>query len=146
MDYVLGKDCKVYYGAADTALASLTELTVVRSVSLSGETGEADVTTRAAAGWRLLAPTLRSLSADIEVLFKPGDAGYEYLRGAWVAGTAIALAILTGAKDAATSEGPRGNWGIFNFSRTEELEEGVVVSFTAKLTEYAEWVDAGSGS
>lgn len=145
MDWVLGKDCKVYYGAAGGELSALTEMTQVRKASLSGEAGEADVTTRGGNGWKATAGTLKSLSAEMELVFKPGDAGYEALRDAWLTGAPLALAVLTGAQDAAGSEGPHGDWAISNFGRTEELEEGVVVSVTAKLAKFTAWVEvAGS--
>ena len=44
--YVLGMDAKLYEGAADAALAALTEVDNVKDVTVSLETGEADVTTR----------------------------------------------------------------------------------------------------
>ncbi len=146
MDYVLGMNCKVYYGAAGTGLNSLTEMTQVRKASLSGETGEANVTTRGNSGWEATAATLRKLSAEIEILFKPGDAGYEILRDAWLAGTQVAMAVLTGGKAVAGSEGPRGDWSITNFARAEELEEGVVVTVTAKMYDFEEWVEVAAGS
>ena len=146
MDFVLGKDCKVYCGAAGTQLSGLAELSTVRKAGLSAEAGEADVTTRANSGWRATAATLRSLSAELEVVFKPGDAGYETLRDAYLGGTSVCLAVLTGARDAAGSEGPHGDWAVTGFSRTEELEEGVVVTVTAKLTSFTAWVEVGAGS
>ena len=147
-DYVLGKDCKVYYSAtAQTALASLTELTTIRKAGFSGEAGTADVTTRANSGWRATASTLRDLSTELEIVFKPGDVGYEVLRDAWLAGSLVCLAILTGAYDAAGTEGPHGDFAVTAFNRTEELEEGVVVAVSVKLNAYMAWVDvSGSGS
>ena len=148
MDYVLGKDGKVYYSAtAQTVLGSLTELTTIRKAGFSGEAGSADVTTRANTGWRATAATLRDLSAELEIVFKPGDAGYEVLRDAWLAGSLVCLAILTGAYDAAGTEGPHGDFAVTAFNRAEELEEGMLVTFSLKLNKYIAWVDvSGSGS
>jgi len=146
-DFVLGMDCKVYYGAAGTALASLTELTQVRKAGFSGETGEADVTTRGNGGWKASASTLRSLSGEMEIVFKPGDAGYEALRDAWKGNTLVSLAVLTGGSTVAGSEGPHGDFAVTGFNRSEELEEGVVVSVTVKLNKFTAWIEvAGSGS
>ena len=142
MDYVLGKDCKVYYGEAGGGVG--TELSTVRKAGVSGETGEADVTTRGNSGWRATAATLRSLSVEIEVVFKPGDAGYEALRDAWLNNTLVSLAILTGGSAVVGSEGPHGDFSITNFSRQEELEDGVVVSFTAKLVTFTAWIEVAA--
>ena len=147
MDFVLGKDCKVYYGAAATTTSTATtELTQTRKAGLSCEAGEADVTTRGNSGWKAIAATLRSLSAEIELIFKPGDAGYAALREAYLTNGQLCLAILTGALNAAESEGPVGNFAVTAFNRTEELEEGVVYTATLKLTKLIEWVEATAGS
>ena len=59
---------------------------------------------------------------------------------AFLTATPLRLAPLTGARDAAGSEGPLGDFSITNFSRSEPLEEGVTVSVTAKLAVYDSWV------
>ncbi len=146
MDFVLGMNCKVYYGTADAELAAMTELSIVKDATLSCEVGEADVTTRANTGWRATAATLRSLTAELTLVYKPGDAGYKALRDAWLAGTVVELAVLTGGRDAADTEGPKGNFSVTNFSRSESLEEGVTITATLKLAKFDEWVEVGSGS
>ena len=145
MDFVLGKDCKVYHGAADAALSTMTELSIIKEASLDCEVGEADVTTRANGGWRATAATLRDLSGELTLVYKGGDAGYEALRDAWLGGSVLELALLTGDKSATGSEGPKGNFSVTKFSRGEPLEEGVTISATVKLTKFAEWVEV-SGS
>jgi len=144
VDFVLGKDCKVYHGAADGALNTLTELNNVKEASIDCETGEADVSTRSGGGWKATAATLRDLSAEIELVYKPGDTGYKALRDAWLNGSKICMALLTGAKEVAGSEGPHGNFSITKFSRGEPLEEGVSVKATLKLTKFIAWVDVQS--
>lgn len=144
VEFVLGKDCKVYYGAADAALNTLTELNGVKEASLECETGEADVSTRSGGGWKATAATLRDLSAEIELVYKPGDVGYKALRDAWLNGTKVCLALLTGTKDTTGAEGPHGNFSITKFSRGEPLEEGVSVKVTVKLTKFIAWVDVQS--
>ena len=143
--YKLGMDAKIYHttAAADTTAAAaltpatMTELANVKDVSLSHETGEADITTRANSGWRATAATLRECSAEFEMVWKPGDAGFEAIKNAWLAGGEIALAIITG--DQTDDEGPIGNFSITNFSRNEALEEAITVSVTAKLSLWGSW-------
>lgn len=143
-DFLLGMNAKIYQGqASDTpaslAPSALTEMGNVKDVTLSLEAGEADVTTRANSGWRATAPTLRECSCEFEMVWKPGDAGFEAIKTAFLNAGTVALAVLTGAHDQAGAEGPIGNWSITNFSRSEALEEAVTVSVTAKLAAFGQW-------
>jgi hypothetical protein len=113
----------------------------VKDVTLNLEAGEADVTTRANQGWRATAPTLRECTAEFEMLWKPGDTGFDAIKTAFLTSATIALAVLTGEKATSGTEGPRGDFSITNFSRNEPLEEGVTVSVTAKLAKFEEWVE-----
>ena len=139
--FLLGMNAKIYQGAAGGALATLTEMGNVKDVTLNLEAGEADVTTRSNQGWRATAPTLRECTAEFEMLWKPGDTGFDAVKQAFLTAGTLRLAVLTGARDAAGSEGPMGDFSITNFSRSEPLEEGVTVSVTAKLAVFDEWVE-----
>ena len=146
-DFLLGMNAKIYQGAAaaDPATlspATLTEMGNVKDVTLSLEAGEADITTRANSGWRATAPTLRECSCEFEMVWKPGDAGFEAIKTAFLSAGTVALAVLTGAHDETGAEGPVGNWSITNFSRNEALEEAVTVSVTAKLAAFGQWYEA----
>jgi len=140
-EFILGMNAKIYQGPTGSDLASLTEMSNVKDVTLNLEAGEADVTTRANQGWRATAPTLRECTAEFEMLWKPGDAGFDAIKTAFLTSATIALAVLTGDKAASGTEGPRGDFSITNFSRNEPLEEGVTVSVTAKLAKFEEWVE-----
>ncbi len=139
--FVLGMNAKIYQGAAGADLATVTEMSNVKDVTLTLEAGEADVTTRGNQGWRATAPTLRECTVEFEMLYKPGEAGFEAIKTAFLSNGSICLAVLTGAKDASGTEGPLGDFSITNFSRNEPLEEGVTVSVTAKLTNFDQWVE-----
>ncbi|MDH4201411.1 MAG: phage tail tube protein [Phycisphaerae bacterium] len=146
-DFLLGMNAKIYQGAtaADPSTldpATLTEMGNVKDVTLSLEAGEADVTTRANSGWRATAPTLRECSCEFDMIWKPGDAGFEAIKAAFLSAGTVALAVLTGAHNESGAEGPVGNWSITNFSRSEALEEAVTVSVTAKLAAFGQWFEA----
>ena len=64
--YTLGLEAKLFFGAAGATAA--TEMKNVKDVTLNMETGEADVTTRAAEGWRLTAATLKEASVEFEMV------------------------------------------------------------------------------
>ena len=143
--YKLGMDAKIYYGtaaASASAAAALTPATLtvmnnVRDVTLSHETGEADITTRGNSGWRATAATLRECTVEFEMVWNSSDTGFAAIQAAWLAGNSIALAIITGA--ASQDEGPIGNFSITNFSRNEALEEAITVSVTCKLSLWGSW-------
>src|SRR5690554_3524738 len=139
--FLLGMNAKIYQGPAGSAQGSLTEMDNVKDVTLTLEAGEADVTTRGNQGWRATAPTLRECTAEFEMLWKPGDAGFDAIKTAFLSSGTIRLAVLTGASNASGTEGPLGDFAITNFSRNEPLEEGVTVSVTAKLAVFEEWIE-----
>ncbi len=131
--FILGKDAKLYHGAAGGSAAA--EMANVRDVTLTLEAGEADVTTRANSGWRATAPTLRECTCEFEMVWDPDDAGFTAIRNAFLASGLIALKIL----DKAGGQGPDGDFAITSFSRNEPLEEAITVSVTAKLSLFRSW-------
>jgi TP901-1 family phage major tail protein len=112
----------------------------VRDVTLTLEAGEADITTRANSGWRATAPTLRECTAEFEMVWKPGDAGFDAVKNAFLTSATLELAILDQDKATTGAQGPKGSFSITSFSRNEALEEAITVSVTAKLAEFDEWV------
>jgi hypothetical protein len=128
MSIKLGMEAKLYYGAAGATATS--ELTNVKDVTLNLESGEADVTTRANAGWRATVGTLKTGSVEFEMIWDSDDLGFTAIKDAYFANTPIALAIL----DEAGGEGLDADFSITSFSRKEALEEAITVSVTAKPT------------
>ncbi len=125
----LGFEGKLYYGAAGSLATN--EMTNVRDITVSVENGEADVTTRASNGWKATAATLKSGSIEWEMIWEPGDAGFDAIKNAYFNNTAIALAALDGAD----GEGLDADFSITKFSRSEPLEDAMKVSVTAKPTQ-----------
>jgi TP901-1 family phage major tail protein len=138
--FVLGMNAKIYQGTAGDALATLTEMGNVRDVTLNLEAGEADITTRANSGWRATAPTLRECTAEFEMVWNPGDAGFDAVKNAFLTSSTLELAILDQDKATTGAQGPKGSFSITSFSRNEALEEAITVSVTAKLAEFDQWV------
>ena len=143
--FVLGMNAKIYQGVAGAEIGDLDEMDNVKDVTLNLDAGMADVTTRANAGWRANATTLKECSVDWEMLWKPGDPGFEAIKDAFLGSSQIRLAVLTGAWDAEDVAGPIGDFSISKFTRSEPLEDGITVSVTAKLACFDEWYEsAGS--
>jgi TP901-1 family phage major tail protein len=139
--FLLGKDAKVYFGEAGAELATLAEMANVKDVTLTLEAAEADVTTRANGGWRATAPGLKTLTCDFEMVWQPGDEGFEAVKTAFLSGGLVELAPLDEAKDVAGAQGPKGSFSITKFDRSEPLEEAITVSVTAKLAVFDEWIE-----
>jgi len=134
-NFVLGMNAKMYYGTAGGPANN--EMTNVRNVTLNLEAGEADVTTRANSGWRATAPTLRECSVEFEMVWDPADAAFTAIKSAYLNNNLIALKVL----DKAGGQGPDGDFAITSFSRSEELEEAITVSVTAKLAVFRSWIE-----
>lgn len=127
----LGMDAKLFYKTGGQAGGGAwTEMTNVRDVTTNLEKGEADVTTRANAGWRATAPTLKEGTIEWEMVWDTADAGFTAVKDSYLNNTAIGLQILDGAG----GQGLQGDFAITNFSRSEPLEEAITVSVTAKVT------------
>ena len=132
----LGLDCKIYYntdGNEDPIVpGNWTELDNVRDVTLSQEHGEADVTTRANAGWKATAVALKDATVEFEMVWDTDDAGFAALQAAFAAKATIGILVLDGAVAVAGSQGLVADMNVISFSRSEPLTEAVTVSVTLK--------------
>ena len=109
---------------------SWNELANVRDVTLSLETGEADVTTRANSGWRATVATLKEASVEFEMVWDSTDTGFTAIKNAYINNGVIGMQVLDGP----SGEGLQADFMITAFSRSESLEEAITVSVTAKVT------------
>lgn len=146
-DYLLGMNAKLYRGAVTTAdaafvgYAALSELTNVRDVTLNLTGAEADITSRANSGWKAIASALREMSVDFDMIWKPGDAGFNAIRDTFLDSTkVIELAVLDQIKTTSGAQGPQGYFVITAFNRGEPIADAITVSVTAKLAKYNSWI------
>ena len=127
----LGMDAMLNFKSGGVGGAgSWVELANVKDVTLSLETGEADITTRANAGWRATIGTLKEASVEFEMVWDTADAGFTAIKDAFFNNTEIGLQVLDGP----LGSGLEADFSITNFSRSEQLEEALTVSITAKVT------------
>ncbi|QOJ16286.1 MAG: hypothetical protein HRU76_01155 [Phycisphaeraceae bacterium] len=127
----LGMEAALKYKAGGQAGGgSWTALGNTRDVTLNLEAGEADVTTRANAGWRATVATLKEASVEFEMVWDTADAGFTAIKNAFFNNTVIGLQVLDGT----SGQGLQADFSITNFSRSEALEEAITVSVTAKVT------------
>jgi hypothetical protein len=133
----LGMEAKLYRNTGTYEIPMWVELTNVKDLTLNLEKGEADVTTRANAGWKATAATLKEGSIEFEMVWDTADAGFTAIKDAWFNNATIEMAVLDGPIAQAGSQGLRASFAVINFSRKEPLEEAITVSVTIKPT-YAE--------
>jgi hypothetical protein len=127
----LGMDARLNFKAGGQGGADAwAELTNVKDVTLSLETGEADVTTRANSGWRATVATLKEATVEFEMVWDTADAGFTAIKNAFLTNAAIGFQVLDGD----SGSGLQADFMITNFSRNEALEEAITVSVTAKVT------------
>lgn len=139
MAIVLGLNAKLFRGTAGTQGAM--EMTNVKDVTLSLETGDADVTTRATQGWRASVATLKEGSLEFEMNYDTADADFTAIQTAFLANTPLAFFVSDGA-----GNGLDADWSITAFNIEQPLEEAMSVSVTAKPTASTRapaWVTGG---
>lgn len=140
MAVVLGLNAKLLRGAAGEQGAD--EVKNVKDLTLSLESGEADVTTRATEGWRASVATLKEASLEFGILYDTEDDDYNAFADAYFNNTPLALFVTDGA-----GTGLDADWTISSFSIEQPLEEALSVSVTAKptaSTRAPKWVQAGA--
>lgn len=124
--------------------ASWTELTNIRDCTLSVEKGEADVTTRGNNGWRARRGTLKDGTIEFEMVVDPGDTSYQAIRDAFMSGDEIGIAAMSGDIEETGEEGLVANCEVFNFSRSEPLEDAMTVSVTLRPSSNVQWYEVGA--
>ena len=129
MAIVLGLDAKLFRGTAGTQ--GTIEVTNVKDVSLSLESGEADVTTRKARGWKLSVATLKEASLEITILYDTEDEDFLAFKEAYFSNTPISLFVTDGDT---TAHGLDADFSVTGFTVDQPLEEAVTVKVTAKPT------------
>jgi hypothetical protein len=125
----LGLDAKLFRGTAGTQ--GNIEVTNVKDVSLSLESGEADVTTRKAKGWKLSVATLKEASLEITILYDTEDEDFIAFKEAYFSNTPISLFVTDGDT---TAHGLDADFSVTGFTVDQPLEEAVTVKVTAKPT------------
>jgi len=121
----LGLDGKLYYKVTG---GSYVELTNVKDLTLNMEKALADVTTRAANGWKQYRGALKDASLEWEMVWDTADTGFIAIKDAYLNNTQLWLKAL----DSSGGHGFEMLCEITGFSKKEPLEEAQTVSVTAK--------------
>ena len=131
MSVRLGLQCKAYLKRGSPA--AWHEVGNFRNVTLNLEKGEADITTRAANGWKLTVGTLKEGSVETEMVWDTDDLNFQAIKDAYFSDLSVEMAFLDGA-NAAGSQGLYARFSVTNLSRDENLEEAVIAKVTLKPT------------
>ena len=142
MSIRLGLDAKTYRNTGTYDVPIWTEVPNVKDVTMNLESGEADVSTRANAGWRATVATMKEGTIEFEMLWDTEDAGFTAIKNAYFNNTPIEMAVMDGPIAVPGAQGLRASFSVMSFSRKEALEEALTVSVTLKITHSAhapEW-------
>ena len=137
---ILGLNCVLYRGEAGQTAS--TEMKNIKDVELNSTTGEADITTREANGWRTYAATLKEASLTFQMNYESDDVDLKAIQTAFMNNSAIAF--LVGDDK---GNGLDADFVITEFNIPQPLEEAVTVSVTAKptlSTRAPSWKTAGA--
>jgi hypothetical protein len=92
------------------------------------------VTTRGNNGWRATVATLKDGSIEFDMVWDTADTDFAAIRDAFLNRTAIEFAVMDGNITVAGSQGLRATCMVTKFSRSEPLEQAIMVSVTIKPT------------
>lgn len=130
----LGMNAKLYLKAGGLGSATAwIEMGNVKDVTLDVQTGDADVTTRANAGWKASVPTTKEAKIDFTMIWDTADPGFIAVQEAFFQNKAIGIAALDGEKDVAGHQGLVADMGVSTFSRKEGLEDALTVDVSLKV-------------
>ena len=146
MAAVLGLQAKIYMREIGSSVWA--ELGNAKSVTLNLEKGEADVTTRNNNGWRATIGTLKDGSVEFQMVWDTEDTLFQQISDAYFADESLEFAVMSGEITNAQAQGLKAQMSILNFSRSEELEEALMVDVSIKPTYSTdsppEWIVGGS--
>ena len=145
----LGKSCKLYYSAAlldgssvTPALATWVEITLVKDLTLDHAREDHEATTRGSGDYIETAKGMVEAGVEFGMKHLPGNAGFDALRDAWIAGTTVAMAIMDGDIATSGSEGLCANM-VVDMKRAEPVRGEMDYAVTIKPGEdsYSAWYE-----
>lgn len=123
-----GSSCILYRNTGTYETPTWDDVPIIRDLTLTLEKGEADVTTRAGAGFRQRIGTLKDARVEFEIVWETGDADFEAYRDSWLNDTLVDCAVMDGDITTEDQQGLRAEFETFNFSRQEPIDGAVTAS------------------
>lgn len=156
MSNLLGDDAKLYLDAdaivaavpvEDTdyaaALAAATECGLVSNLTLNLANDNPQYRTRGSA-WVINGVSKHDGSVSFEMLWEPGDTGFDIIADAWVQKTEFCAFVLDQVSSDPDAQGAAGNWVCTNFTRNEPVGEFQTVSVEIKPSSLTTWFIVGT--
>ncbi len=142
----LGMNAKLYRNSSTSSL-DWNEFKNVKDLTLNLEKSEADVTTRGNDGWRATVGALKDASIEFQMVWDTADDDFTAIKDAWFNDTSIEFAVMDGPMEAPIggqpSQGLRAHCAVINFSRSEALEDAIMVDVSIKptyATQAPQWI------
>lgn len=126
-----GNAGKLYRNSATWASPTFVEVANIRDITIDDARAEADLSARGDDIGVYLAGK-RTVGVQIEMVYDDTDTGYDALRDAYVANTAIELWIADGSSATAGTTGPRGWWIVASLGRAIPFEDGMMATVTLR--------------
>ncbi len=127
----LGVNAKAYYNSGNYAVPTWVNIDLIRNLTSGVTFGEWNSSARGS-----LIKTQEAVLADISIqgdmLYQPSNTAWGALKTQFFAGTSKDMAFMDSTIGSNTANGIRGSMSIFDFSREEQLEEGLMNKLTFK--------------
>ena len=123
-------------------------LSNIKDLTLDLQTGEADVTTRAAKGWRLKIGTLKEASIEFEMLWDVSDPSFSAVKNAFFTNALIGILALDGPITVVGNEGLMTDASVLSLTRDEKLEDAITAKVKLVPTcsvQPPQWVRTAAG-
>ncbi len=125
----LGIDGQLLYDALGASNDTFVEISNVRDLTLSLESGDVDNTTRAGGGWKSALAGTRDASIEFDMNYDLADAVITALRTAWLAGTKVGFYI----KDQSAGAGLKADFILTSFNVGQPRDGDQTLSISCKL-------------
>lgn len=126
MSAKLGTTAQLSYTGSHTLISN------VRDLKLVMDKNEADVTTRANAGWKATLDGLKDATVEWESIWDSTDTALAAILSAFLNNTTLAFQVMDGAYGTSGSQGLVGTFTVTKFERDEPLTEGMKISIAIK--------------
>lgn len=113
-----------------------------RDVTITLDTEEVDITSRATSGFKATVATTKESTIEFEAIWKPSDTYFDWIKDAWSNSAEIAVLAMDGPYNTTGNSGLIGNFTVPGFSREEPIGDVMRSQVTMKGSSYVSWYKA----
>ncbi len=126
-----------YYNSGTEDSPTWVPIPMAQDATVNSEASELEASTREGGCFKLSASGLIAVSADMSLLYQPGETAFDFLRAAHLAKTTVSVAFMDGAIATVGSEGMWFVGEVFAFPVEQPLDGVLVTAMTIKPTNNA---------